>query len=182
MRKEVIIAFIIVLLSLAIVSPVNYDRKVIDQCKKDCRADRALSKQECVDSFKECRLVCTDSGCKRECYKEAKICRNDANAEFKSCKNYCSNGLVDFSIEQEQCEAGGGLFSPLCNGPYFGLVCSQQRFCICNGSAEHSCPSDYVCQTDFNIPNRKAHNVEGWMTSNGLPLGDIGLCAKEEII
>ncbi|HLC78691.1 MAG TPA: hypothetical protein VJH92_06205 [Candidatus Nanoarchaeia archaeon] len=167
--------FVIALIGLA--SSINYQKAAIDQCRKDCRLNKTLDKEECVSELRICKEECGGFLCKRICVNDAKLCIKEANNDYKSCKNYCSSGMIDFSINQTYCENSGGLFSPLCNGPYFGLMCGRESFCLCEGKNNYTCPEDYSCKTNFLFSNKKA-GVYGWFTTRGLELGNVGLCAK----
>lgn len=179
-KKEVIFVFavILILVFAGFSSALFYDKKILDQCKKDCRYDRTVSKVECASTFKDCKLACNNSSCRKLCAKESKSCLIEINNEYKSCKNYCSNNMVDFSINEDECQTAGGLYRPLCNGPYFDLVCSQQNFCICQGDNNYSCPSNYQCTANFISPVKRDNTVYGWKTTGGMSLGNIGICAK----
>jgi hypothetical protein len=180
MKKQVFLIFgLILLISLALISSTtSSERKQIAECKKDCRLLRFLDKADCESSFKECRTLCFSTECKRECSLEKRDCIIQSNKDYNSCKSLCINNQIDFSINESVCQNSGGLYQEICNGPYFDIVCSQQKFCICGGNFNYTCPVDYLCVMKFASPNKRLPTIDGWKTLIGVKLGNIGLCGK----
>ena len=166
-------------------------------CKDNC--EDSSCKRNCFEEKKECikTVASSLSSCNTDClYKDKNItCEkgkyNAGETFLKGCES-CScdyKGKVkckktDFcnfnnvSIEKESCLQSRGLFQALCNGPYFDVLCSQEKYCLCKGNNNYSCPSNSLCITNFIPPNKRIHTIEGWRSLQGFPLGDIGICAN----
>jgi len=182
-KKEVILVFAVVLLLVfaGLSSAVTANKTQIKECKQDCRANRVLDKIECKASYEECREDCRGYSCRRTCTQEKNLCLKEANDDYKVCQDICKHGLFDFSISQDSCTEAGGFYESLCNGPYFGVVCTQTKFCMCKGNEDYSCPVNYSCVKNFKTAYMQYYSVEGWVNLLGQPLGNIGLCAKNPI-
>jgi hypothetical protein len=95
-----------------------------------------------------------------------------------SCKKTPFCNFNNVSIGKELCVSSGGLFHALCNGPYFDIVCSSKKFCLCGGTNEYQCPLNHECIQDFISPNKRIHTIDGWKNLLGQDLGTIGVCAQ----
>ncbi len=133
-------------------------------CQKQCKA---IIAPKCLDGTYNLGDTFT-SGCQ--------ICECKANGKI-SCKKdaFCNKNA---SVSESSCLQAGGLYSPLCNGPYFDLLCTQQNFCLCEGTNNYSCPLNYECMKSFVSPNKRTHTINGWKDVIGLSLGDIGICVQ----
>ena len=145
-------------------------------CRIDVRSDLHICQKNCIseqlpatclngaynlsDKFKEGCDVCE--------------CKNNGKVECKR-DNFCNKNT---SITEETCKNNGGLYLPLCNGPYFDLVCSQEKFCLCQGNNDSTCPLNYECLNNFISPNKRVHTISGWKNFLGQPLGNIGICVQ----
>jgi hypothetical protein len=109
---------------------------------------------------------------------DCEVCTCGFDSEI-TCKktDFCNFESVE--VEEETCIEAGGLFQALCRGPWFGIGCSQQKFCLCSGDFNYQCPQDYTCIKDFKEPRIKRTSIPGWKTLLGEDLGDIGLCAQK---
>lgn len=182
MKKQVFLVFgLILLVSLTLISSTtSSERAQIAECKKDCRLSRFLDNSNCDADFKTCRSLCFSTDCKRTCSQQRRDCIIQTNKNYNSCKSLCINNQNDFSINESECQDSGGLYQEICNGPYFDIVCSKEKFCICGGNFNYTCPGNYQCIMDFASPNKRLFTVEGWKTFLGVKLGNIGLCGKKE--
>ena len=89
--------------------------------------------------------------------------------------------MTPFDVNEEECENAGGFYHEVCNGPYFDIICSPQKFCICDGEDGYSCPGNYTCNHKIrNLLPRKGNTVQGYKDQLGNELGDIGICEKQE--
>ncbi len=167
-------------------------RKNCGQEKKSCltevKQDYAKCREQCID--RECKRTCSQKmraekkecskrECLRECRDEKNECKKQAKNKYQEAKEACETTV--FEVSQEECEAAGGLYHEICNGPYFDIICSPQKFCICNGNNEYSCPSNYTCNHKIkNILPRKGNTIQGYKDFLGNELGDIGICEKQK--
>jgi hypothetical protein len=143
-------------------------------CLKNSTADYKICIKDCAFENKKVCLNVTNytkpvvNGCD--------ICKCSRNGKA-NCKRdaFCNKNLT---ISENLCKNNGGLYQSICNGPYFDIVCSQQKFCICGGNFNYPCPENYECFSDFVSPNKRTHTIGDWKTILGVPLGDIGVCAK----
>ena len=155
-------------------------------CKKECRSERNDCRRAASTDYRSCRSNCVDSvvygnvtcgdvpagstfaqGC------EVCECRFDGTV---SCRSTTNCHFDEFGIEKSYCEDNGGVFDPVCKGPYFRLRCTRDDFCICGGVYNATCPDDYYCLHDFTV--KVQSELEGWKDTIGTPIGDIGVCAK----
>lgn len=167
--------------------------------RKDC------SIKDCVHECNDDRNSCYDivkfgyDNCKDGCsyiFEEVQSCNGgeqQAGEMFMEGCNICRcgfDGEVDCKttefcnfdkpkIEETSCVESGGLYQQLCNGPYFDIVCTPKKYCVCEGLGEYSCPENNVCLTDFNVRlPRVKQTIEGFKDLLGNPLGDIGICVQ----
>ena len=164
-------------------------------CKQSCGMNRTCSnicyqeKTACIRTANKeknsCQTQCLLIGrptCLNGTYNQSQIFTQGCDiCECKfngvvSCKRepFCNKNT---SITEQSCTQVGGLYTQLCNGPYFDIVCSQNKFCLCKGNNNYTCPASSECLTDFISPNRRTHTIGGWKTLLGKPLGQIGICA-----
>lgn len=154
-------------------------------CTKNCSKEKTACVRNANENYKECKKDCKAEvmpKCLNETYKYGEtfaqgceLCECKANGKV-SCKkeSFCN---LNVTVSEEECSQNGGFYQALCNGPYFGIVCSQKEFCICGGDNNFTCPADYQCLTDFVSPNKRT-TIGGWKTLLGNPLGEIGVCGK----
>ena len=159
---------------------------------KDCNYECNFEKSNCIDRVnfkysncpKNCKYIFKNKTCGNhelgEVFTEGcELCKCEFNGKV-NCKktDFCNYDKV--LRNQTVCKENNGIYQPLCNGPYFDIVCSKDNFCLCGGDNNYSCPSDYACLHEFNPSlTRKGHTVAGWKTLLGVPLGNIGICAKK---
>lgn len=185
----------------------NQDKPAIDiskcssQCAKDYRQER---KDQCT--IVACRTICYEQkkscsntarqeyiDCNSACSAKSKVtcsngysagtafldgcqsCECRADARISCTKSGTCNLFVN--VAEEQCT---GLYQRLCKGPYFRLRCSTDSYCQCDGDAGYSCPEGYYCIHDFNI--KIPPTIGGYRSAVGIPLGDIGICAKVPVL
>ena len=158
-------------------------------CKKECSATYKDCRTLSAADYKECRDSCPyvtlndniecENGYKpKETFAQGcEICQCNYNGKITCEKtDYCHFPTTE--VEKTLCESSGGLFHALCKGPYFGVVCSKDKFCICSGFEQYSCPLDHTCVKDFIPPKIKESSLPGWRDLLGNELGDIGVCAQ----
>lgn len=168
-------------------------------CRKTCNQEKKACLSEVKQNYSECKDSCSDRKCKRTCSQEMrtekkecsktqclKNCRNESRVCKQEAKNKYKQGKADcefgsFNVKQEDCEAAGGFYHEICNGPYFDIICSPKKFCICDGNSGYSCPGNYTCNHDIKgfLP-RKIHTIQGYKDLLGNKLGDIGICEKQQ--
>jgi hypothetical protein len=169
------------------------------ECRKNCSQEKKTCVQDAKEKYYECRENCTDRYCKRECSKSyrtkrkecskkecLKECRkeknerkNEAKEKYKKNREKCET--TPFDVGQEDCEKAGGFYHEICNGPYFDIICSPKKFCICDGESEHGCPANHTCNHHIrNLLPRRMHTIQGYKDLLGNELGDIGICEKQE--
>lgn len=157
-------------------------------CKITCARERISCMKQVNSNYRECRNICRDhlipkcefngeiyqgsdefeNGCETcECRRNGKVrCKQD---------DFCHK---DPEISEQSCTQAGGLFQGLCEGTHYRLFCSRQKYCICEGDDNYSCPSEYECLTDFKAPGNRVYNLQSWRDMLGKPLGEIGICVK----
>lgn len=166
------------------------------ECKEDCEDNKCVStcsKQRnlCLKEANQEHKNCKNS-CKPLLAKKCTVGENTyiAGEEFQdgcdiceckttgkiSCKkeSFCNK---DPQISQQLCEESGGFYQALCNGPYFHMSCSQNKYCQCGGTYEYTCPENYECLTEF-VPPKIGNYVPGYRNLLGQPLGDVGVCVQ----
>lgn len=180
-------------------------RRELRQCMRTCSSDFRKNKREFC-SLSDCRRACYDekrscTNTSRDSYKSCKTGCLQANVDI-TCENgryqagtvllrgcdrcecrfngrlHCEKSPTcnyDVEINEEECSEG--YYQRLCKGPYFRLRCSRQKYCQCEGDAQYECPSDYICIHEFSV--KIPDTIEGFRDSRGIPLGDIGICARE---
>jgi hypothetical protein len=166
------------------------------QCKENCRDNK------CISTCSKKRINCTKQvnsdykNCKSQCKEILTprcIYNNEtyiAKEEFQEGCNICeckTSGKVSCKkeafcnknpeVEESLCTQSGGFFQALCNGPYFHMSCTQNKYCQCGGTYNYSCPENHECLTDF-IPPKLGNYVPGYRNLNGQPLGNIGVCVN----
>jgi hypothetical protein len=163
-----------------------------NSCRKLCSIERRECRREALTDYRECRSSCQytpfDSNIKCEyegiTYRAGQKflegcdsckCRFDGSVDCQDTQ-FCN--FQDVIIPKRTCESSGGLYLGLCRGPYFGIGCSQKKYCLCAGDDNYSCPLDHTCILDFEPPRIKSSSVPGWKNMIGQPLGDIGVCAE----
>lgn len=173
----------------------NIEKKEISKCITSCSEDKRyesdLLKFRVGNYQNNCKysILNPDAKCLGDKYNAGdifldacKICRCDFNEKI-TCKDteYCNYN--DININEEQCTNNGGLYLQLCNGPYFDIVCSKKKYCLCSGSNNYTCPKDYDCIHDFMVSlNRRDNTISGWKSLLGEALGNIGICAKKPVL
>lgn len=172
-------------------------------CKEDCTKNRTCSnnchkeKTNCLKTvnsdYSKCSKKCINIGKNITClngkYKTGDVfldkcqeCVCGYNARV-SCKKTDFCNFNEVLNDKNICETNNGLYQPLCNGPYFDIVCSQANFCLCNGLNNYTCPENYYCLHDFSLSlTRRGYTIAGWKTLLGFQLGDIGICVKKPIL
>lgn len=174
------------------------ETKICNGNYKECRVECGEVKKTCLDGLKQnysdCRNNCTERGCIRECSKEMKaekkdcskidclkecrdiknVCREEAKNKSYECRKICE--ISPYKVSENECE----FYHEICNGPYFDVICSKDKFCICDGAGNYSCPQNYTCNHEIEefLP-RKKHTVQGYKDFLGNDLGDIGVCMKD---
>ena len=172
-------------------------------CKDDCAKDRACirlcsdEKKSCTkevsSDFKDCSIKCKYIGKNITCLsgkynagevflEGCQICECQYNSRV-SCKKTDFCNFNEVLSDQNKCESNSGLFQPLCNGPYFDIVCSQANFCLCDGNNNYTCPENYYCLHDFSLSlTRRGYTISGWKTLLGFNIGNIGVCVKQPVL
>lgn len=165
----------------------NYNECKSECSDRDCRAACSQTRSTCLKDANAAYKSCKD-GCVAESmpkcldgnysYGETfaqgcDICECKARGKVNCKKEAFCN--LNVTVDEGECAESGGFYQALCNGPYFGIVCSQQEFCLCGGNANFSCPAEHSCLKDFVSPNKRT-SVVGWKTLRGELLGDVGVC------
>jgi hypothetical protein len=177
MKREIIFTLTILLILSGIVLIEARITPEIKECRNDCINENKLSKAVCIEEFNECRLNCEDGRCKRNCSLERSRCLRILSMEYKTCQKECI-APIDSDINEKTCLENGGIYQQLCTGPYFSVVCSQDKYCLCSGINDYSCPSDMICKTNFVSPIKRLGSIQGWRTLHGEDLGEIGMCVR----
>jgi len=164
------------------------------ECRIVCMEEKKACLNEVKQNYTDCRNNCSERGCvracskemraekkecsKSECLKECRNIKNDCKGEAKETYNECRSlcEISPYEVSETECE----FYHEICNGPYFDIICSKDKFCICDGDAGYSCPENYTCNHDIEefLP-RKIHTIQGYRDLLGNDLGDIGVCQKE---
>ena len=153
-------------------------------CRRLCSYEKGLCIKLTMKSYKRCKSDCLpQQGCLNNSYKvnekftrDCDICECKKSGQIRCKKdNFCNNNV---SVSESVCFQSSGFYNALCNGPYFDIVCSQQKFCLCDGNFNYSCPESFFCLKNFTSPNKRYSTIEGWRTLSGANLGDIGVCAR----
>jgi len=158
---------------------------------KDCNYECYFEKRNCLSEInfkfgscnKNCNYIYKNISCGSHAlgeifYENCSICKCEFNGKI-NCKmdDFCNYKKI--LRNKTQCIASNGLYQLLCNGPYFDIVCSKDKFCLCDGNDDYSCPADYTCLHEFTLSlTRRGNTISGWKTLLGRPLGNIGVCAK----
>lgn len=150
---------------------LNKLKFIFENCKRDC-----------INKIKNPDATCLSSKYRAGdiFLQDCSICRCDFNGKI-SCKKtpYCNFDKV--AAKEQDCT--NGFYHELCNGPYFDIVCSKYKYCICSGNNEYTCPEDYTCVKNFTLSiNRRDNTIPGWKTKIGEDLGDIGVCGKNPML
>jgi len=158
-------------------------------CSSSCIKTKSECMREVNKDHNSCQKVCREilvPKCLNGTYNAGEtfvsgcdVCKCNTNGKV-SCKKeaFCNKNT---SVSEEECKPHG-LYYPLCNGPYFDIVCSQEKFCLCSGFSNYSCPNNHECLKDFISPNKRTQNtIIGFKDLLGRPLGDIGVCVKGNI-
>lgn len=135
-------------------------------CQKECR-DKYVVKPSCMNGTYEVGEKFTQA---------CEICKCTANGRI-DCKrdNFCNNNV---SLTASECSSAGGFYHQLCTGPYFSIVCTPKKYCLCEGINNYSCPANYSCVKDFVSPTPRQASYREWATLLGKPLGQVGVCGK----
>lgn len=156
-------------------------------CKRTCSQEKNACMKSSNVLYRTCQKNCTPPkivGCLNGTINEGDtfaqgcdICKCGKNGQV-SCKReaFCNKNTT---TTKQSCETTGGFYQGLCNGPHFDIVCSQQKFCLCEGSFDYTCGENHSCLKEFISPNKRTNTVEGWKTMLGVDLGDIGVCVKD---
>ncbi|MBR9704436.1 hypothetical protein GOV12_03435 [Candidatus Pacearchaeota archaeon] len=166
----------------------RYERR---DCRKACSNEKKLKYNVIKIKFQRyssyCRYQITnpDIKCENGTYnigdtflQDCEICKCNQKGEL-SCKKtpYCNYNQLNQN--QDECESAGGFFHEICNGPYFDIICSKSKYCICEGSNNYECPNNQTCIKDFSVSfYRRGNTIPGQTDRLGNNLGDIGICAK----
>lgn len=155
-------------------------------CKLACAKEKNICIRNVVNDNIECRKECKkiiSPKCLNGKYSAGEkfedgcsICKCKNNGKISCKKDAFCNKNPD--VSEELCNNSGGFYQALCSGPYFDILCSQDKFCICKGTNNYSCPIDYECLTDFNPPIRTSTISRGWTDMLGSPLGEVGVCVN----
>jgi len=135
------------------------------QCKRECSSEKRIQKKTCSkrEELLECRTA------RRECI-------NSLKEEYVSCKNECKHtGILQ---DETQCTDAGGFFYEICNGPYFDIICSSEKFCLCDGNNNNTCPEGYICNHDIRQLLPRRNTINGYKDFLGNDLGEIGTCLE----
>ncbi len=161
------------------------------KCNKECTSINNACVRKGNSDYKECKEGCQFSvfnnniTCEDGKYKPGdefvdgcEICQCKYSGESEcEMTEFCN--FPDAEVDEETCLANGGYYDRLCQGPYFRIRCSSDKYCICGGDDGYTCPDeDYVCLPDF-IEPKLPTDIPGWKTTLGLPMGDISICAKK---
>ena len=162
---------------------------------KECSYECNLEKNNCIgrvvfifaNCAKNCNFMFSNITCGNHSLGEifnqnCSICRCEINSKV-TCKktDFCNYNKV--LRNQDQCVSNNGLYQPLCNGPYFDIVCSKDNFCLCDGEGNYTCPENYTCLHDFSLSlTRRGYTIAGWKTLLGVQLGNIGICVKKPLL
>ncbi len=164
-------------------------------CSKSCKSKRKvcikLTNEEYAQCIKDCpyKALNTNVTCIKEnqtynagekFQNKCGLCRCNYDGNVK-CEKLPNCGFSNFTISQNNCIDSNGLYQKLCNGPYFDLKCSSMNFCQCSGNNDYSCPSNTICIKNFTISDIPM-TIPEWTDTSGNPLGDIGICANNQII
>ncbi len=158
---------------------------------KDCNYECDIEKRNCLSEIsfrlgsctRNCiyifkNITCGNHSLGEVFYDNCSICKCEYNRRI-NCKktDYCNHKKI--LRNKNQCISNNGLYQPLCNGPYFDIVCSKDNFCLCDGNNNYSCSADYICLHEFNPSlTRRGYTLTGWKNLLGADLGDIGICVK----
>ncbi len=166
-------------------------------CKETC--SDGLCKRNCFSDKKACLKTVREEGilCSKMCSIEGKnvTCLNGKYTPGQTFLEGCESCYCDFkgkvkctktpfcnfnnvSPGEDFCLDNGGFYHALCNGPYFDIVCSRDKFCLCEGLNNYTCAEGSYCVKDFVSPNRRTSTIPGWKTLRGFDLGEIGICAQ----
>jgi hypothetical protein len=175
-----------------LISCKSLEKTYRQDCRSSCfetkNINREIIKFMYQNYDKNCRktILAPDSKCEEGKYNVGaifldgcKICRCNFDDEIYCMTTpYCN--FKDINIKEDECIENNGLYQKLCNGPYFDLVCSKNKFCLCEGAGNYACPEDYICIKEFRLTlNRRDNTIPGWKTHLGKDLGDVGICAKK---
>jgi hypothetical protein len=159
----------------------NNERK---NCIKYANEDRTECSKSCPYTIENNLVTCTS---RTNIYKAGQkfmencsICQCGYNGKIK-CENTKNCNFNNFTISKSDCESSNGLYQQLCTGPYFGIKCSADYYCQCEGDNNYQCPEDYVCIKNFYVDKIRTGDPR-WKNFLGKDLGDIGICAKNQNI
>lgn len=155
-------------------------------CKINCSKQRSGCLKETNNESISCQKGCKEKyNVKRTCMngtynngdvftQGCEICKCGTDGRV-NCKkdNFCNHNV---SLTESQCVTAGGLYHQLCKGPYFSILCTPKKYCLCEGNKEYSCPANYKCVKEFISPTRRQASLREWGTLLGEPLGEIGVC------
>ncbi|MEK6890707.1 MAG: hypothetical protein AABX03_01070 [Nanoarchaeota archaeon] len=164
-------------------------------CSKSCKSERKICLKITTEGYQQCKKDCPykalntnvkcvlenqtyNAGEKFQNKCESCRCNYDGNVK---CEKLPNCGFSNFTISESSCTSNQGLYQKLCNGPYFGQKCSSINFCQCSGINNYSCPSNTTCLKNFTISDIPMI-IPKWTDRSGNPLGDIGICANNQIM
>jgi hypothetical protein len=163
------------------------DRKL---CREECgnlseRGERSICNRNCSEVYYgQIRNVCDYRSCRNECNDIREECEEGVGLLLDECKQSCIPEVEfvpynNYSISEDECAEAGGFYQGLCKGPYFRSNCTQDKYCICEGVNNYSCPVNYECVKEHGIVVRgRGESYQGWRTLLGEDMGDIGICGK----
>jgi hypothetical protein len=155
-------------------------KKQHEECRNNCSSSGRIEKGKCLNNCSKEKTSekekCNQFWQEKDCAKNMKDCKEESRINYLNCSNDCSRRII---LSKEQCNDSGGFFYNLCNGPYFDIVCSKEKFCICGGNNNYNCPENYYCEQDIKsfLP-RRDNTIGGYKDMLGKNLGDIGICQE----
>lgn len=164
----------------------NKTRVCLNTCYKEKANCLKIVNSNFVKCSKKCAYIGKNITCLNGKYKagevfldKCQICECQYNSRV-SCKKTDFCNFNEVLNDKNICESNNGLYQPLCNGPYFDIVCSGDNYCLCDGNNDYSCPENYYCLHNFSLSlTRRGYTIIGWKTLLGVQLGDIGICVKK---
>jgi len=145
-------------------------------CKKTVRADYRWCGIACVGNTLYPNATCGAYRPGDQFVEDCKECECNFDGTT-SCRPSINCFYSNFTITETSCLNAGGLFQPVCKGPYFRLRCTLEDYCICDGLGQYACPSDTFCLHNFTV--RVKSDLQGYRGLQGEEIGDIGICAQQ---
>lgn len=160
----------------------------LTNCMQGCSATRSTCLRDAKETSSSCSNLCrfasqnSSTTCENGTYRPGDTfargcdsCMCVGNGETR-CQQTPFCHLTDVSYSQSACTSSGGLYQGLCNGPYFDVVCTGRKYCLCDGNENWTCGATSACVHDFHVTVRQG-TIDGWKDLLGRHLGDIGICA-----